>query len=51
MPQGNKVLLMEGTACQAGDSTIVTNFDYSFVPGERIDMDLSGASNSSFLIR
>ena len=34
--QGNKVLVMEDTACKAGDRTIITEFIYGFVPGERI---------------
>ena len=48
--QGNKVLVMEDTSCKAGDRTIIADFNYGFVPGERIGIvGPNGAGKSSLL--
>lgn len=48
--QGKKVLVMEDTACKAGERTIVRNFWYEFAPGERIGIvGPNGAGKSSLL--
>ena len=50
MLQGKKVLVMENTACKAGERTIVRNFWYEFAPGERIGIvGPNGAGKSSLL--
>ena len=50
MSQGKKVLVMEDTACKAGERTIVRNFWYEFAPGERIGIvGPNGAGKSSLL--
>ena len=50
MLQGKKVLVMEDTACKAGERTIVRNFWYEFAPGERIGIvGPNGAGKSSLL--
>ena len=48
--QGKKVLVMEDTACKAGERTIIKNFWYEFLPGERIGIvGPNGAGKSSLL--
>ncbi len=47
--QGKKVLVMEDTACKAGDRTIVQNFWYEFAPGERIGIVGPNGAGKSLL--